>query len=64
MVMQPWIWKASGVLTTFDHNFDQNGGESGRKYRTIRAICGGKSEENGLKRAITSQKKEFWTFGT
>ena len=64
MVMQPWIWKASGFLTTFDHNFDQNGGESERKYRNIRTVCGGKSEKNGLKRAITSQKRKFWTFGT
>ena len=64
MVMYPRIWKASGFLTTFDHNFDQNGGESGRKYRTIWAICGEKSEKNGLKRAITSQKREIWTFGS
>ena len=64
MVMYPRIWKALGFLTTFDHNFDQNGGESGRKYRNIRTVCGGKSEKNGLKRAITSQKREFWTFGS
>ena len=57
MVMYPRIWKAVGFLTTFDHNFDQNGGESGRKYRNIWTICGGKSEKNGLKRAITSQKR-------
>ena len=64
MVMYPRIWKALGFLTTFDHNFDQNGGESGRKYRNIWTICGGKSEKNRLKRAITSQKRKFWTFGT